>query len=88
MGTNNGWPYCTVLQRECVAHEVANRIGSDLLSQLITFLHGSESGARLILQRNKNSFTLQITEAIHTGEGEMLGPDDIKQVIGHNGFGA
>ena len=84
MGTDRKWPFCIVLERECIAHEVATRIGTDLLGQFLTFINSSEEGSRLILQRNRDSFTVQVTGAVHRGVSEVPSLEDLKLGTYHN----
>ncbi len=66
------WPYCEALKGECIAHEVSEKVGQNLLSQFLAFVRRSEDGSRLMLQRNRDNFTIQVTGSVKRGVGDML----------------
>ena len=78
MEGKSSWPYCVALDCECIVHKAAGRIGQDLLSQFLTFVRASEEGSRLILQRNKEGFTAQVTGPVRRGIGEDLSKEDVE----------
>ena len=76
------WPYCEALKGECIAHEVSGKVGQDLLSQFLTFVRRSEEGSRLILQHNRDSFTIQVTGSVKRGAGDMLSREQFEALRG------
>ncbi len=79
-GSRKDWPYCEFLDAQCLAHFLAQRLGTQSLTRLLTFSVKAEPGARLTLQRNQTGFTVQITNAVESTQGTRLEIEDFMQL--------
>ena len=61
------WPYCETFGGICPLHNLSEALGDDVLETLATFAIASEPGARLVLQRNPEGFSTQVTEPVYRG---------------------
>lgn len=66
------WPYCAPIGGVCVAYEVERRLGDDVGMAILNFILAAGEGARLILQKNKDGFSVQVTEAVLKGREQPL----------------
>ncbi len=78
--SGKGWPYCGVLEAECLAHSLAQRLGTQPLIKILSFVATAEPGARLTLQSDKMGFTVQVTNAVEGPGGTQLDLEDFKQL--------
>ncbi len=79
-GSRKEWPYCEFLDAQCLAHSLAQRLGTQPLTRLLTFSVGAEPGARLTLQRNQGGFTVQVTDAVESAQGKRLDLEEFRQL--------
>ena len=56
----------------------------ELMGAFLEFLRASEKGARMTIQRNSSSFTLQVTGAVKSGTGNDLAPEEIEEFLFHD----
>ncbi len=61
-----------------MVHEAAVLLGSNILASLQSFIVTAEEGARLILQRNREGFTIQVTEPVERSTEEPLDIEGLK----------
>jgi len=66
------WPYCAFIGGTCVAYEVEQYLGEGVGMAIVNFILTAGEGARLILQKNKDGFSVQVTEAVLRGERKPL----------------
>ena len=66
------WPYCAPIGGMCVPYEVEQYLGEGVGMAILNFILTAGEGARLILQKNKDGFSVQITEAVLRGERKPL----------------
>lgn len=59
------WPYCDVMDGNCLGYDMSQRTGRLTFQELLAFIWSAEEGARLTLQKNRDGFSLQVTGAIH-----------------------
>ncbi len=74
------WPYCSVLQGCCLAHSAARQMGTRPLTTLLTFVATADTGARLTLQRNREWFTVQVTDAVERTDDNQLALEELRQI--------
>ncbi|MBI1885446.1 MAG: hypothetical protein HYS09_03905 [Chloroflexi bacterium] len=72
-GVEKPWPYCADIEGTCLAYDMGRQLGASIESTLFSFIFSAEEGARLILQRNREGFTIQVTGAVQRTEGETFG---------------
>ena len=67
------WPYCETFGDICPLHNLSEALGDDVLETLATFALASEPGARLVLQRNPEGFSTQVTGPVYRGSSGTEG---------------
>ena len=72
------WPYCAMIEGTCLPYEMGQFLGGNIQSALLTFIFGAEQGARLILQKNHDGFTIQVTEAVQKATAEGFGLPEVR----------
>ncbi len=60
------WPYCAEVEGTCIAYDTGRYMGASVQSTLYSFIFAAERGARLILQKNREGFTVQVTGSVQT----------------------
>ncbi len=77
--TPAGWPHCPALDATCLMVDCVESMGESVLDTLMAFVRGAEDGSRLILQRNRDGFTVQVTGAVQKGHtGTQMDIDDLR----------
>lgn len=76
--TEGQWPYCAMIGGTCLTHEMGQFLGGNIHSTLLTFIFGTEEGARLTLQKNRNGFSIQVTEAVEKATAEGFGLTEMR----------
>ena len=71
------WPYCEVLDGDCLVAETGRFLGGDVLVRLLEFAWTAEVGSRLTLQRNPDGYSVQVTGAVHRA-GSVPGLEDLR----------
>ncbi len=74
------WPYCEFLDAQCLAHSLAQQLGTQPFTRLLNFVSMAEPGARLTLQRNHGGFTVQVTNAVVSAQGKRLDLEEFRQL--------
>ena len=67
--TRRQWPYCAAIDGTCLTYDMAQYLGGEVESALMTFIFSAKEGARLILQKNRSGITLQVTGPVEKAEG-------------------
>jgi len=68
-GRQDGWPHCPALDDTCLIYDVGELLGKNVRDALLSFILNAEDGARLTLQRSREGFTAQVTEAVQRSTG-------------------
>ncbi len=70
---NLEWPQCPYLDSTCLVTDMAVAMGQNIMEAFMTFIRFSEEGSRLILQKNPDGFTVQVTRAVQkTGNDRSI----------------
>lgn len=75
-----GWPYCAAMAGTCQVYQVSQHIGDSIRSALVSYIFTAEEGSRLILQKNREGFTVQVTGAVQRSGAEPFGLDDARAI--------
>ena len=71
------WPYCAPLCGICLVHEAVEFLGNNKYESLMTFTLEAKPGSRLILQKNRDGFSVQVTGSV---EREDKASPDLSQL--------
>ncbi len=77
------WPYCANIEGTCLAYDTVRNLGAGVQSTLLSFIFAAERGARLILQKNNEGFTVQITGSVQTTQQQKFGLAEARAVRKH-----
>ncbi len=67
------WPYCAAIAGPCLVYQVSQHIGDSIRSALVNYIFTADEGSRLILQKNRDGFTVQVTGAVQRAGAEPFG---------------
>ena len=76
------WPNCPTIGGVCLTHDLAEALGGNILESLMTFVMEAEQGARLILQSNRDGFSLQFTGPVQRNTNGKPGLEELRILRG------
>ncbi len=56
--------HCVYLDANCAVLDLAQRLGGNILTTFLLFVHSARPGDRLTLQRNRDGFSIQVTQGM------------------------
>ncbi len=77
------WPYCASIEGTCIAYDMGRFLGAGVQSTLFSFIFSADRGARLILQKNREGFTVQVTGSVQTTQQQKFGLAEARAVRKH-----
>ena len=77
------WPHCAAIGGNCLAYEVGRIVGPEMASAMTDFIFAAREGARLVLQRNREGFTVQVTGEVQRGGRGTFDLAGVKELRRH-----
>ncbi len=74
------WPYCVDIEGTCLAYDMGLYLGADVQSTLFSFIFSADQGARLILQKNREGLTVQVTGSVQRTQKQKFGLAEARAV--------
>ena len=77
------WPQCEILGDVCPLDSLAEVLGGDIVESIATFAVRGKPGARLVLQKNQDGFSIQVTKAVYRGTSDTAGLSSLHTLRGN-----
>ena len=74
------WPYCANIEGTCLTYDMGLYLGADVQSTLFSFIFSANQGARLILQKNREGLTVQVTGSVQRTQKQKFGLAEARAV--------
>ena len=80
---STSWPQCEILGDICPLGTLSEALGDGVVESLATFAIRSKPGARLVLQKNQDGFSVQVTKAVYRGTSGTEGLSSLHNLRGN-----
>ena len=80
MASIQGESQCPPASGYCLARDAADSLGIEVYETLMTFIWGAEPESRLILEKGRTAFSVEISGAPRTGPDSEIDSEHMRQL--------